>query len=119
MAAVFKKVVGTPTMMMLPARNYTFKVFEKDHSIIIPRKGKYVDFDDKLFTEKDGEFNILDYVDEEDGNVLFMPSLSKVMFATATYPDMKDNQAFIPIAIIVRTEEVEIVGNIIQMLKEN
>ncbi len=115
----FKKVVGTPTLMLLPARNYTFKVFEGDHSITIPRKGKYVDLDNKLFTEADGEFNIMNHVDEESGSVLFMPSLSKVLFATAKYPNLEDDQAFIPIAIVIREDEVEIVGNIIQMLKEN
>jgi len=115
----FKKVVGTPTMMLLPARNYTFKVFEQDHSITIPRKGKYKDLDDRLFTEEDGEFDIMDYVSEETGHVLFVPSLSKVLFATAKYPDLEDDQAFIPIAIVIHDEEVEIIGNIIQMLKEN
>jgi hypothetical protein len=119
MSDVFKKVIGTPTMMWLPARNYTFKVFEQDHSITIPRKGKYVDFDDKLFTEEDGEFNIMDHISEETGHVLFVPSLSKVLFATSKYPNLEDDQAFIPIAIVIRNDEVEIIGNVIQMLKEN
>lgn len=116
---VFKKVVGTPTMMLLPARNYVFKVFEQDHSITIPRKGKYVDFDSKLFTEEDGEFNIMDYVSEKTGQVLFVPSLSKILFATSRYPDLQDDQAFLPVVILIHDEEVEIIGNIIQMLKEN
>jgi hypothetical protein len=114
----FKKVIGTPTMMMLPARNYTFKVFEEDYNIILPRKGKYKDFDDELFNEDDGEFNIMDYISEETGHVLFMPSLSKILFATSQYPNLEDDQAFVPIALIVRNEEVEILGNIIQMIKE-
>jgi len=119
MGDIFKKVIGTPTMMMLPARNYTFKVFEKDYSITIPRRGKYSDFDDVLFKDEDGEFNIMDYISEETGHVLFMPSLSKVLFATSQYPDLEDDQAFIPIAIVIRSDEVEIVGNIIQMIKES
>lgn len=119
MAEIFKKVIGTPTMMMLPARNYTFNVSDEYHSIILPRRGKYIDFDDKLFTEEDGEFNILNQVKGQDGQVLFMPSLSKVMFATSQYPDLKDDQAFIPVTIIIRKDEVEVIGNIIQMLKEN
>jgi len=114
-----KKVVGTPTMMLLPARNYTFNVDETNYSIKIPRKGNYKDLDDVFFGNEDGEFNIMPYSEEENGNVLFMPSLSKVMFATATYPKLENNQAFVPIVIIVRESEVEIVGNIIQMLKED
>jgi len=115
----FKKVIGTPTMMMLPARNYTFKVFDENYSITLPRKGKYKDFDNNLFSEEDGAFNIMDYVGEETGHVLFIPSLSKVLFATSQYPDLEDDQAFVPMALIIRKEEVEIVGNIIQMIKEN
>jgi hypothetical protein len=119
MAKIFKKVVGTPTMMLLPARNYTFNVSDEYHSITLPRKGRYVDFDDRLFTEEDGEFDLMCNMDEEDSYVLFMPSLSKVMFATSQYPDLKNDQAFIPFTIIVRKDEIEVVGNIIQMLKEN
>jgi len=119
MADIFKKVVGTPTMMMLPARNYTFNVADEYHSIILPRKGKYVDFDDKLFTEEDGEFNLMYHVNEETGYVLFLPSLSKVMFATSQYPDLNSDQAFVPVTIIVRKDEIEVVGSIIQMLKDS
>lgn len=115
----FKKVVGTPTMMLLPARHYTFKVYENDYSIIIPRKGFYNDLDDVFFKKEDGEFEILAHVESENGEVLFMPSLSKVMFASAKYPKLENDQAFVPIAIIFREEEVELVGNIIQMIKEN
>jgi len=115
----FKKVIGTPTMMLLPARNYAFKVFEHDYTITLPRRGKYADFDNVMFSENDGEFNIMDYVDDENGNVLFMPSLSKALFATAQYPKLEDDQAFIPIAIVIREDDIEIVGNIIQMIKEN
>lgn len=115
----FKKVNGTPTMMMLPARNYTFKIYEDDYSIIIPRKGMYKDLDGMFFDEDDGGFDILSRVEEEKGEVLFVPSLSKVLFATAKYPKLENDQAFVPIAIIFREDEVEIVGNIIQMIKEN
>lgn len=115
----FKKVNGTPTMMMLPARNYTFNIYENDYSIVIPRKGTYKDLDEVFFDEDDGGFDILAHVEEEKGEVLFVPSLSKVLFAAAKYPKLENDQAFVPIAIIFREDEVEIVGNIIQMIKEN
>ena len=115
----FKKVIGTPTMMLLPARNYTFKVFEQEHSIIIPRKGTYKDFDDKVFSEKDGDFEVMPYVEEEQANVLYLPALSKILFATGKYPRLLDDQAFIPYAMVIREDEVEVVGSIIQMLKED
>lgn len=111
------KVIGTPTMMFLPARNYRFKVYQEDYTIKIPRKGVYKDFDDKLFSEKDGEFDILRYNEEASSYSLYMPSISKVLFAASQYPDLKDNQAFTPLIMIVKEDEIEIVGNIIEMLR--
>ena len=107
------KIIGTPTMMLLPARNYKFKVYPEEYDITIPRKGVYKDFDEEMYSEEDGEFNIL------DNDVLYMPSISKVLFATSKYPDLKDNQAFNPIALIVEEDEIRIIGNVIEMLKED
>jgi len=113
------KVIGTPTMMLLPARNYKFKVYQKDYSIKIPRRGAYKDFDDKLFSEEDGQFDILTHDEKADFYNLYMPSISKVLFAALRYPDLKDNQAFTPLVLIIKKDEVEIIGNIIEMLKED
>lgn len=115
----FKKVNGTPTMMLLPARNYGFKVYDNNYSIIIPRKGTYKDLDAAFFKEEDGEFDILSRKDGAEEDILFMPSLSKVMFATAKYPKLENGQAFVPTVILFRKDEVELIGNIIQMTKEN
>lgn len=106
------KVIGTPTMMLLPARNYKFRVYSKDHTIIIPRRGVYKDLDEKAYTEEDGEFDLL------KDDILYMPSISKVLFATSQYPNLKDNQAFIPVAIVVEKDQIQIIGNVIEMLRE-
>lgn len=113
-----QEVVGTPTPMMLPARNYKFSVHDQEHSLTIPRKGKYVDLDDKMFTEKDGDFNVMQYSRKEAAHILYLPDLSRVLFATAQYPDLKDTQAFTPIALIIKKDTVEIVGNVIEMMKK-
>ena len=107
------KIIGTPTMILLPARNYRFKVYPEEYDITIPRKGFYKDLDDEMYSEEDGEFNIL------DKDILYMPSISKILFATSKYPDLKDNQAFTPIALVIEEDEVRIIGNIIEMLTEN
>jgi len=107
------KIIGTPTMMLLPARNYKFKVYPEEYEIIIPRKGFYKDLDEEMYSEEDGEFNIL------DNDILYMPSISKVLFATSKYPDLKDNQAFTPIALVVEEDEVRIIGSVIEMLRED
>jgi hypothetical protein len=113
------KVKGTPTLMMLPARNYTFKVYEGEFVITVPRKGHYKDLDDRVFTEEDGDFNILQYNEQAKGEVLFIPAISKILFATSQYPDLTNDQAFTPIVLIIKEDTVDIIGNIIQMVKEN
>ena len=111
--------IGTPTALLLPARNYKFKVFPETHTMTVPKKGKYVDLDGKLFAEKDGEFDFLQYSEKDDSYTIFIPALSKVLFGTSQYPDMKDSQAFTPISITVKGDEVEILGNLIEMVQEN
>jgi len=111
------KVVGTPTMMFLPARNYRFKVYKKDYSIKIPRRGVYKDFDSEVFSEKDGEFDILRCDEDSNSYSLYIPSISKVLFAASQYPALKDNQAFTPLVMLIREDEIEIIGNIIEMLR--
>ena len=115
----FQDVVGTPTVMLLPARNYKFKVYDQEYSVTIPRKGKYVDLDNEMFTEEDGDFNVMRYSRKEKAQIVYLPDLSRVMFAMSKYPNLKDTQAFTPIALVIRKDEVEIIGNLIEMVKEN
>ena len=113
------KTTGVPTLMLLPARPYKFTVSEEEHTITIPRRGKYTEIDSQFFTEEDGEFDILAEAKEEGiESILYLPSISKVLFATAQYPALGKDQAFTPMAIIVREEEIDIIGNVIQMLRE-
>jgi hypothetical protein len=114
-----KEVVGTPTPMMLPARNYKFKVYDQEYTVTIPRHGKYVDLDDKMFTKEDGEFDLMQYSRKDKAYIMYLPTLSKVLFATSQYPDLEDTQAFTPIALVIKKDRVEIVGNLIEMIKEN
>jgi len=110
--------IGTPTAILLPARNYKFKVFTEEHVIKVPKSGKYVELDNELFEEKDGEFDFLYYSEEDNSYTLFIPALSKVLFATHQYPDMKDAEAFTPVSITIKEDGVEIVGNLIEMVRE-
>jgi len=114
-----KRNLGTPTMMLLPARKYSFTVSEQEHSIKIPRKGKYNVLDPEFFTEEDGGFNILSKSGDKDiESILYFPSISKVLFATSQYPDLKDDEAFTPMALVVTKDAVEIIGHVVKMLRE-
>lgn len=115
----FQDVVGTPTLMMLPARNYKFRVSDQEFTVTVPRQGKYVDLDNELFDEEDGEFNLMQNSKKDNAQVVYLPALTKILFATAQYPDLEDTQAFTPIALVIKKDKVDIVGKLIEMVKED
>ena len=105
-------IKGTPPMALFPAKNFVFKVEDEHFIIELPRKGHYVDLAPDIFTEEDGEFNIFD----EETGTLFTPSITKVLFATKKYPDLKYNQFFIPYAIRIEGDKVALVGQVVDMM---
>lgn len=105
--------VGTPTMVLLPARNYRFKILEGEHIITIPRKGTYHGLDDKYFAKDDGEFCLLD----SEKSIMYLPAITKVLFATKKYPDLKGNQLFAPLALRFNEDTVDVLGQVIEMLQ--
>lgn len=113
-------VIGTPTAIFLPARNYKFKVYEQAFSVTLPREGKYSEIDPEFMKDQSAEFNFLQEFDGPEGKEFRIPlaDLSRVLFVTTQYPDLKDGQAFAPIGLIIREKNVEVVGNIIEMIKE-
>jgi len=105
--------MGTPTIALLPAANYLFKVHEKEYKITVPRAGMYSEIDSKMYNEEDGEFMLLD----EKSKVMYMPAVSKVLFAAKKYPKLKPNQLFAPLAFVFKKKEVDIIGQIVEMLE--
>lgn len=105
--------IGTPTMVLLPATNYLFKVRKEEYKITIPREGVYSEIDSELYTEEDGEFLLYD----EKSKVMYLPAISKILFAVKKYPDLKPNQLFAPIALVFKKKNVDIIGQIVEMLE--
>lgn len=107
-----KIIKGTPPMVLLPAKDYFFKVKDEHYIITIPRKGNYHDIDPDVFSEDDGDFNILD-----DGyQSIYTPTITKVLFATKKYPDLEFNQFFVPYLIEFKEDTVNLVGQIVSMV---
>lgn len=104
---------GTPSMALLPAANYLFKAHKKQHKITIPRSGKYSKLCPELFKDSDGEFSLYD----TKNKVMYIPAISKVLFAANKYPKLEQNQLFAPIALVFKRTEVDIIGQIIEMLE--
>lgn len=104
--------LGTPTMVMFPARNYNFRVSKTEHTISIPRKGNYQEIAPELFKEEEGDFMVFD----EENSIIYLPAIIKILFAVEKYPDLKNNQLFAPIALLIEKEEVKIVGQLVEVL---
>jgi hypothetical protein len=105
--------VGTPTMVLLPAANYVFRVLKGEHKITVPRKGFYKELDSDAYGDGDGEFSLFD----EKNKVMYMPAISKILFATKQYPDLEPNYLFAPIALVFKKDEVDIIGQVVEMLE--
>jgi len=105
-------ICGTPPMLLLPAKEYKFRIDDNNYIIELPRRGSYHDLSPDIFSIEDGEFNILD----EQSNTLYTPSITKVLFATGKYPDLGFNQFFVPYSISFKEELVVLVGQIISMI---
>ena len=103
--------IGTPTMVLLAPRNYQFKVLEDKYKITIQREGTYHDIAPDFFAEEDGAFNLLD----ESNMIMYLPAITKVLFAEKKYPMMSSNQMFAPLALVFHEKTVDILGQIIEM----
>ena len=103
---------GIPGMVLLPARNYKFVVSEQVHIITVPRKGSYYDLDSTFFKEDDGEFELYN----SETNIMYLPAIPKILFATKKYPDLEDDQYFVPISLVFKEDVVEISGMIISVV---
>ena len=104
--------VGTPTMVLLSPMNYQFKVLKERYKLTIQRKGTYNDLAPDFFAKEDGAFELLN----EDSMTMYLPAITKVLFAEKKYPKMSPNQMFAPLALVFHEETVDILGQIIEML---
>ena len=104
--------VGTPTMVMFPAKNFNFRVSKAEYTISIPRKGNYADLAPEIFKEEDGDFMVYD----EENLVMYLPAITKILFAVNKYPKLNSNQLFAPIALLLNEDTVDIIGQIVEML---
>lgn len=105
------EVIGLPSAILLPARRYRFKSATGHHVIEIPKSGNYKDIDPEFFSDKDGAF---DFGKDE---TVFIPAINRVLFACKKYPELKANQAFALLAIKVKEDTVEIIGNLVEFLE--
>lgn len=106
-------ILGIPTMGLVCAKNYKFRISNDTFKIVLPNKGKYTDFDSEFFSEEDGSFEIY------DGTSFNVSTLSRVLFAVKSYPDLKENQLFCPLKVTFEEETVVIYGQVVYIGAED
>lgn len=105
-------VVGTPPMVMLPAGQYKYTVDKQYYKINIPKRIKVEPKEgEEVKEEQFLEFSF-------DNENIFLPLLTRMMFLASRYPDLKENQMFVPVSIAIVEDEVEIVGQLVEEYKD-
>jgi hypothetical protein len=101
------------SMIVLPAVNYKYKEYKQEYKLTIPTKGSYYKLDpDQYSKDKHGDFVVYD----EKNKVIYTSAISSVLFATKQYPKLEPNQAFIPVALVLKKKEMDIVGRVVEMM---
>lgn len=94
------KIVGTPTMALLPNHNYKYSVKKKEIMISIPIDGKIVNGSD---------------IFDAENNVFYISKISDILIKFGLYPMLKPNQLFTPTVFLLKKKTVEIIGIVITM----
>jgi hypothetical protein len=105
-------IKGTPPMLMLPAKNYVFKDNSKIFEITLPIKGSYHDLDPTFFPEDAGNFNVFD----EEAGTIYLPVITKILFAISKYPELEFNQFFIILSLQLKDEEIILKAQVLDMM---
>jgi hypothetical protein len=101
---------GLPTLSLLPLNNTQFKVVGSS-KITLPREGNYHELQPKVFEEAHGDFKLL------DKDILYLPSITKILLATNNYPKLEGNQLYAPHSIAFEKDSVIIIGSVLEILK--
>ena len=104
-------LVGIPTMALLPSKNFYFKVLNDKHKFTIPNSGNFYDLDPDFFDQDSGSFEII------GKDIVNISTITKVLFGAKKYPDLKSNQLFCPISMIINKNTIDIFGQVIEMLE--
>jgi len=104
--------VGIPTMSLLPPRNYKFEVFDERYKLKVPVSGTFKDLDPEFFKDDETSFELV----RNNGSLINISLLTKVLFAAKMYPDLQENQLFCPIAFNFKDDFLEIIGQVMTIL---
>jgi len=107
-----KFIKGTPPMVLLPAKNYVFKLNDGYFEIELPIKGTYYELDPDFFSEDSGSFVIFD----EANKIVDLAVITKVLFAVSKYPDMKFNQFLVLYTVKFEENTAILTGQILDMM---
>ena len=102
---------GTLSAMFLPAANYNVRSNGQFYRVALPIRGQFPEEEGHPFSGQ--KFDLC----PGGGSVLFGDML-KVMFATGSYPKLRDKERFVLIALEVSFDKVILIGEVVELLEE-
>ena len=107
---------GAPGMVFLPARDYEFEVAPQTHILKIPVDGDFKELaGDDLFPDE-GVYKIAKEIDGK--MVISLSVLTKALFGHSKYPDLKDDECFVPMVFVVSDKNITVAGKVITFKTE-
>lgn len=109
---------GLPPAILLPARDYVYEEETKTVGIRLPITGKFSEIDPEFPSMQAGgdEFKLVR--ETKTGNkMLYIPDISRIMFALRYYPKLELHQAFSIVGFEIEEESVVVYGKIISILE--
>lgn len=100
---------GVPSLSLLPLMNVNFKIVDSLR-IQVPNKGDYHKLMPDVFDQEAGNFTVF------ENNILHLPSITKVLLATGNYPQLKNNQLFVPSHFEFLDKSIIIKGDILELI---
>jgi len=107
-------IKGTPSFLLIPAREHEWTVDNERVQISVPKEGLISELLAKEALVEDIKIPGDDEFSIRDAGVFYMYELPRVLFALGKYPQLEDNQAFNVYAIEEVEENIIIHGAIIR-----
>jgi hypothetical protein len=109
-------IKGTPSLLLIPAREHSWAIDNESVQISIPKEGllseilKSDTLADGVKIPGDDDFAII------EDKVVYLYQIPRVLFALSKYPQLEDNQAFTLYAIEETDNSVILHGAIIRFV---
>jgi len=107
---------GTPGLVFLPAKDFSFEASETTHKIEVPIEAELED--PKLQAIFDGKDSYKLVTDVDGATVISLSALTKAMFVQRQYPSLAENEMFTPLVLVIADDKITIGGKVLTFVEE-